>query len=323
MKLVELLAKELAEWPENVVVYFQWGNGEVFATSKGFPTEYNDGMWYVVGSDIEMAYNAPMYDKKLDLADDHDTANVNRAQWQAERDRQKGGEWKRHRGGKCPVKAGTKVSTRHRDGKVFGVHFQTAEYGTHQNVMDVVWKHTGDEHDIMAYRVISQPQAEEVEVKDTTIGTLRYKVEIDTTEASQAIDDLTAKWDQIETPFKWRDEVTELNAYIEKYTRERDAIIERLASEGFALIPPVVSVVSEFSGVDMSDWRNWKRGDVIEMIADDWCDLSRDERYTIISTNDNSFTIIDDCDDKRELSVDEETVFSCGRIPDFKFIKRG
>ena len=42
MKLVELLAKELAEWPENVVVYFQWGNGEVFATSKGFPTEYNE-----------------------------------------------------------------------------------------------------------------------------------------------------------------------------------------------------------------------------------------------------------------------------------------
>ena len=259
MKLVELLAKELAEWPENVVVYFQWGNGEVFATSKGFPTEYNDGIWYVVESDIEMAYNAPMYDKKLDLADDHDTANVNRAQWQAERDRQKGGEWKRHRGGKQPVENRVRVECKLRCGDI--------QQGASD---DFLWPHAYCDvaANIMQYRVISQPQAEEVEVKDTTIGTLSYKVEIDTTEAAQTIDELAAKWDQIETPFKWRDEVTELNAYIEKYTRERDALIERLASEGFALIPPVVSVVSEFSGAGMIfPIEEWQIGDIVQVVS--------------------------------------------------------
>jgi len=311
MKLVELLAKELAEWPENVVVYFQWGNGEVFATSKGFPTEYNDGIWYVVGSDIEMAYNAPMYDKKLDLADDHDTANVNRAQWQAERDRQKGGEWKRHRGNSQPVDEGTWVEVKLRCGDI------------QQGLANAfLWRHFDCDvaANIMKYRVISQPQAEEVEVKDTTIGTLSYKVEIDTTEASQAIDDLTAKWDQIETPFKWRDEVTELNAYIEKYTRERDAIIERLASEGFALIPPVVSVMSQFEGVDMGDWRNWEYDDVVECIS---VPMKHDGYYTEGQLYKIKSVDRDDQGSSAEVDVvsDREITLWCP-ASSFKFIRR-
>lgn len=97
-------------------------------------------------------------------------------------------------------------------------------------------------------------------MKDTTIGTLSLKVEVDASDATQAIDGLAAKWDQIETPFKWRDEVTELNAYIEKYTRERDALIDRLASEGFALIPPVVTAKT-----DVLPFEEWQVGDVVEV----------------------------------------------------------
>ena len=69
-----------------------------------------------------------------------------------------------------------------------------------------------------------------------------------------------AKWDQIDGPLRWRDEVTELNAYIEKYTRERDALIERLASEGFALIPPVVTAKQ-----DVLPFEEWQVGDVVEV----------------------------------------------------------
>lgn len=238
MKLVELLAKELDVWP-----------------CDGPATQ---------DPDKEIRFDKSSHDfyvKDLaeDAGDDYGSGvEVTSAQWQAERDRQKVGEWKRHRGGKQPVADGVLVEVKLRDGDI-QQHYAEG----------FAWPFTDCDVDanILKYRVISQPQAEEVEVKDTTIGTLSYKVEIDTTEASQAIDDLTAKWDQIETPFKWRDEVTELNAYIEKYTREREALIERLASEGFALIPPVVSVVSEFAGADMSDWRNWQEGDVIEVIA--------------------------------------------------------
>lgn len=310
MKLVELLAKELSVWPESAYAYAQDADTRAFPWT-GTP-EFDGGDWIIAsGSTIDSGSSKVLY---FQLASDYKDAVVTKEQWQAERDRQKGGVWKRHRGGKCPVPVGTKVSTRHRDGEVVDVHFHTATTGSGPATMNTIWKHTGDDHDIMAYKIISQPQAEEptvnvftgkdssveyafgepgcnmsdldwkplgnakagdiefdsvkaeeVEVKGTTIGTLSLKVEVDTSDATQAIDELAAKWDQIETPFKWRDEVTELNAYIEKFTRERDALIERLASEGFALIPPVVSVVSEFSGVDIGDWRH---GDVISCNED-------------------------------------------------------
>jgi hypothetical protein len=128
-----------------------------------------------------------------------------------------------------------------------------------------------------AARIISQPQAEEVEVHIPNAKTVEAMDATDRGEGrtfNSAQDlyaalDITskAKTDQIDGPIKWRDEVTELNAYIDKFTRERDALIELLASEGFALIPPVASVMSEFDVADMSDWLNWKVGDIVEVIA--------------------------------------------------------
>ena len=210
-----------------------------------------------------------------------------------ERDRQKGGEWKRARGSKPKYETETpqRMEVRHRDGDI--IRGWTSQSWN--------WSHNDGcpSADIMAWRIISQPQAEEVEVKGTTIGTLSYKVDVDTSAATQAVDDLAAKWDQIETPFKWRDEVTELNAYIEKYTRERDAIIERLASEGFALIPPVVSVVSEFSGADMSDWRNWQAGDIVECVTGGYTGVyTKGNQYKVEWVKEDCFSVYDDCGEK-------------------------
>lgn len=83
--LVEILAAKLKEWPKEVVAYFQWSSGEVFATSKGIPTGFGSGQWYVVDSSVEMAYGCPLYGTELELAVDHDTAIVTRSQWEAER----------------------------------------------------------------------------------------------------------------------------------------------------------------------------------------------------------------------------------------------
>ena len=166
-----------------------------------------------------------------------------------ERDRQKGGEWKRHRGGKQPVANDTQVECRMRNGDIEKF-----------NASGFMWDHNGQDDDIMAYRVISQPQAEEVD----SISEAAHKPII------EALNTMATQWheDQIDGPIKWRDEVTELNAYIEKYTRERDAIIERLASEGFALIPPVVSVVSEFSGAGMIfPIEEWQIGDIVQVVS--------------------------------------------------------
>ena len=223
MKLVELLAKELNEWAAGKVAAVQDpdADGTVWFVSSSDGLEFNGLEWRYYGY-FEIAISRPS-----SRAEDYDSAIVTRAQWQAERDLQNGGEWKRHRGGKQPVDNDVYVEVHLRCGDIHQSHAQ-----------DFIWPHKECDRDanLTKYRVISQPQAEEVEVKDTTIGTLSYKVEIDTSPAIQALNELSAKWDQVESPFKWRDCVNELDAYIEKFTRERDELIERLASEGFALI---------------------------------------------------------------------------------------
>lgn len=186
---------------------------------------------------------------------------VTREMWQAERERQKGSEWKRHRAGrKQPIPDRTEIEVKFRDGDT-------------QTVMSdrVDWIHYGHGSDLMQYRVISQPQAEHTDwvgpfpcaKSDSNLNEVELAISY-----PSGVCSVEEKTEQMETPFKWRDEVTELNAYIEKYTRERDALIERLASEGFALIPPVVSVVSEFSGAGMIfPIEEWEIGDIVEVVS--------------------------------------------------------
>ena len=256
MKLVELLARELSEWHEDTAYVFQDQSGTIYCTSKGKP-KYKASWqeWNVSPSSIEMSANDSIYGVTLDVASDHAESVINRAQWQAERDRQKGGEWNRHRGGKQPVENRVRVECKLRCGDI--------QQGASD---DFLWPHAYCDvaANIMQYRVISHPQAEEVEVKDTTIGTLSYKVEIDTSAATQAIDELAAKWDQVDGPLRWRDCVNELDAYIEEFTRERDELINRLAEEGFALIGKINKNLDKIDAtLDMTDWRNWKVGDII------------------------------------------------------------
>lgn len=357
--LVSVLAKEMDAWPKDQEYFTCDYSGEIRAS---LDVKYDFYPKTPVDESDRTAECAGLGD---------DLPRVTKKQWQAERDRQKGGEWKRHRGGKCPVPAGTKVSTRHRNGEVVDVHFHTATTGSGPATMNTIWKHTGDDHDIMQYKVISEPQAEEVEakrnaakdadveyafgapgadmsnldwkpmgkckvsniefdsaemeeerVKDTTAGTLTYKVEIDTGPAMQALNELSAKWDQVETPFKWRDEVTELNAYIEKYTRERDALINRLAEEGFALLPAMTPVMG-VADIDMSDWRNWRSGDIVEVILPNDSRLSVGNRYTVQSIEDPDYiggmpvSVIDDIGDDHWPEDDKYD----GRLV-FKFISR-
>lgn len=126
---------------------------------------------------------------------------------------------------------------------------------------------------------------------------------------------MESKTDQMETPFKWRDEVTELNAYIEKFTRERDALIERLASEGFALIPPVVSVVSEFAGVQaVIPCEDWVDGDIVRCVDIDLsaADLTPGKEYTVV-TRHGEKGVIDDVGDH---------MCSCIETGELEFVSR-
>ena len=210
MKLVELLAKELKEWPE--------GAGDVVGQAR-------DGSLHLNGSYEE---NRGFTDEQYTLAKDWMSADVTKSQWQAEREKMNKPKWIRHRGGNQPVDSGITVEYRMRDSGVAS---------RPELASDLRWDHRGSGGDIMAYRVIEETKDQEIEeVKKTNFGTITYKLEIDATEATQQIDSLVAKWGQIESPLKWRDEIIELEAYEEEFRREREKLIRKLESEGFKLL---------------------------------------------------------------------------------------
>jgi hypothetical protein len=262
MKLVELLAKELAEWPEYASCITQDDGGCMNGGTVKYPpvlhgTAWGEGAFYLDDPDNTDSV------MRLTQADDYLTAIVTRAQWQAERDRRKGGEWKRHRAGRNqPVAGDVLVEVKLRDGDI-----QQAKASA------FLWNHSDCDvyANIMQYRIISQPKAEEVDTREyrgpfpcAPIGEPENAIEFDIEFPSGAIH-LEAQVDQIDGPIRWRDTVNELDAYIEEFTRERESLINRLALEGFALIPamtPVMGVADIVFPIE-----EWQIGDIVEVTS--------------------------------------------------------
>ena len=148
----------------------------------------------------------------------------------------------------------------------------------------------------MAYRVIEETKDQEIkEVKaiDTAkapnieyafgdkdsdpkdldwkqLGTLTYKLEIDATGATQRIDSLVAKWGQIVSPLKWRDAIIHCQAIIEDCEREIERNVSLLDAEGLMMQKDSKKAMQHYqTDIDMSDWRNWQAGDVIEIVANE------------------------------------------------------
>lgn len=281
MKLVEILGKHLKKWPDGSAYMVQDPARDMDIWSCPNEPIWEGGEWGA--KDGERSFSCQLY--SIGLADDHSTAVITKDQWQAERDRQKGGEWKRHRGGKCPVDHRVQVEVKFRDGDIRKSHAGDF-FG---------WKH-GELDDkaaeVMQYRIISQPQAEEVEVIDfkiptgakvemrcgdewstightpeaANIGTITYKVELDTSAATQAIDELTAKWDQIDGPLAWRDRIIHCQAIIEDCEREIQRNADLLDAEGLymQLNAKVGMASGEPAAIPFSEW---KVGDIVEVIS--------------------------------------------------------
>ena len=262
MKLVQLLAKELKEWPDNNLAEFaalfvaQDYDGVIVTLDPGENPDVAQrigGVWSGAswtGGDLE-----------FDVAEDHKTSIVTRDQWQAEREKMNKPKWIRHRGGWMPVGAATIVEVRLRCGDV-----------QKHEACEFLWRHKDCDSAarIMAYRVIEETKDQEIEeVKKTNFGTITYKLEIDATEANKEIDSLVAKWGQIESPLKWRDAIIHCQAIIEDCEREIERNVNLLDAEGLMMQKDSKKAMQHYApDVDMSDWRNWKRGDIISISND-------------------------------------------------------
>lgn len=188
--------------------------------------------------------------------------------------------WVRHRGGKCPFKPGVMVDVRYRDSIV----------SLAIDCDDLRWGYIGDSGDIMAYRL--HKPAEQVEPF---------------IEAVQAFNALS-KVPQLDGPTGWRDRITEIDATTKALATERAELVQKLASEGFALIGRINDLLTEAAQKheDMSDWRNWKVGDFVESVIDEDEDIEKGGKYKLWrDTEYASIYIVDDAGDKRNRCLDD------------------
>lgn len=294
MKLVQLLAKELKEWPEGVTHLTQ--------------SEVDNEIYNALEGNSEGALDS--LDHRFDTSSRHSERPypiVSREQWQAEREKMNKPKWIRHRGGKCPVADDVKVLYRMRSGTI-------TSRGEPSSILS--WDHSKSGADIMAYRVIEETKDQEIEeVKKTNFGTITYKLDIYATEATQRIDSLVAKWGQIVSPLKWRDEIIELEAYEEEFRREREKLIRKLESEGLKLIDhaPAKCLLDEWEAMD---YESFCVGDTVvcinEKSDDTVAELTIGRKYRLILDNEE-LCVIDDAGDAMRY---------CIEIGCFKLVKR-
>ena len=80
-----------------------------------------------------------------------------------------------------------------------------------------------------------------------------------------------------------RDRITEIDATTQALTTERADLVQKLASEGFALIGRINELLTDSAQKheDMSDPKNWRNGDIVECIVDHEDYFTAGYRYVV------------------------------------------
>jgi hypothetical protein len=290
MKLVELLAKEMNEWPD---------------MPEGGRRLEQDCNNAVIEGDGCGTVDIFMLSQKAD--DYAENPHVTRAQWQAERDRQKGGEWKRHRGGKQPVDGAEYVEVKLRDGDI-----------QQSFARCFAWPHSACDvyANIMQYRVISQPQAEEVEVRKFTQDLNMHTPQGEFIRGQISLNDeviypAEAQWQQSSGPLAWRDTIIHCQAIIEDCEREIQRNVDLLDAEGLMIQTDSKKSMRHYAP-DVLPFEEWQVGDIVASINNYGNQFSVDSEYEIESVEGRRIEITaDDCGEKNGWGVDN-----------FRFIRR-
>lgn len=141
--------------------------------------------------------------------------------------------------------------------------------------------HTGGLLDVMAYRVNQSVDAAAPEVTN-------------------------------DGPLQWRDRITEIDREVEALEEERASLIQKLADEGFKLIKREAVELP-----DMSDWRNWREGDVVEFVRDG-CEsqyFTKGRHYVVAD-------VVGDSLDPISVKEDDDGDYNGWKAEYFKFVSR-
>lgn len=237
MKLVDILARELTEWPLPAHKYVvQEIDRELFFYKHRKDAKVSGGgVWHSAGNDS--AY--PTKEIFLTSADDWDTAVVSKSEWQSARAAylasiqpsrdpeiadvvdKPANPWRRNRGRKTPpVPAGVIVDYKLRDDMTCDYYSDLAE--------DLIWSIDGHGGDIMQWRYAEPHQAEETPMAQTI---------------EQVIENAEAAAAKAFNPIALRDEYKRITLECEELSQQMGKLTDRmgdieaaLRAEGFALV---------------------------------------------------------------------------------------
>lgn len=313
MKLVEILAKELAEWPgqHGALGISQDGNRSLNRLDRGVlvvdaaKCPDDCGTW---PSSTWTRFSSLLPNT---LASDYRTAIVTRAQWEAEKMKQakpdeQEDKWIRNRGGSRPaaITDGMLIDVRYRNGDIERGLGEEQYRFTHDN---------GDV-DIMAWRPHKAEQQEEsAQVPQLQVPAymmLGYTSKEAMKEAigCEALEEVAAKiagdntsiilpgkqYIVTDDPRSIRDRIREIDTTVESLEEERASLIQRLEDEGFKLVRVDAKVFPKEPVADMSDWRNWKEGDLVEWIKSSAGFYTKGKHYKVEKVTGKGLTMSDD-----------------------------
>lgn len=227
--------------------------------------------------------------------------------------------WIRHRGGKCPVEKGALVDVRFRNGDIIeGIPALESHGSSHPYSWSAgieFWEKDDVAADIMAYRL--HKPAEQPYVRDErdiasdpdgilivnpcdTLKAYKPAEQVEACSKPKVYSGTLQSLEVIEQegPLQWRDRITEIDATTQALTTERAELVQKLASEGFALIGRINDLLTDAARKheDMSDPKNWKEGDVIESVDDAQVGIDIGAEYQLIASCNGKFVRFRDND---------------------------
>lgn len=287
MKLVDILARELSEWPVGASHACMTEEGLSF--TEGGPPGWNGIRFSILHGESDVLWLLRACTKETYGLQECEEHLVTHGEWQSARaaylltqqpaqDPQlskigksmtkanKDG-WIRHRGGKCPVEAGTLVDVRYRDGDI-SFSQPALMKGKSDEAWAHDWGHSDSCADIVAWRP-AKTEAKEVEDSMAKIG----EAMSETTEESEerfsgekeAPNDpvsLRQQWESLGHEIKSNEcSIKAIQEAIAGLIERQEAIKAELKAAGFLIYAEAEPVKVDYSK-DMSDPRNWLVGDV-------------------------------------------------------------
>lgn len=245
MKFVDILARELAEWPSSathaVITEAKARSSEVLGicfTESGPPVWHCDH-WTIIGSGCgEDVYWLTEHDIKNSFGCEQSEENiVSQAEWQSARAAylasiqpardpeiaavvdKPANPWRRNRGRKTPpVEDGVRIEVKMRNGEVFRL----------TNASMYRWKHANMPGDLMQWRYAEPQHAQPKQMAQT----IEQVIDNAESAASAAFNPIALRDEYNRITLEWE----ELNKQMSTLTGRMGQIVSALRAEGFALV---------------------------------------------------------------------------------------